>query len=101
MVRWDPEILSYADVLAVFMKNASLTSACSSYRQYMTGVWFHTEEQRRVCEEAFGAYEKKHGVKVQCFRGPIPEAGIYRAEEYHQRFLAKQRSGAFPWSASI
>ena len=93
-VRWDSLRVSYADLLAVFMANASsLTEACSSYRQYMTGVWFHSEEQRRVCDEAFGAYEKSHGVKVQCFRGPLPAAGIYRAEEYHQRYFEKNGGG--------
>ena len=88
-VTFDKDVISYSDLLHVFMSKASLTLPCSSSRQYMTGVWFHTLEQRRVCEQMFREYEKRHGVDIKVHTSEITKAGIYRAEEYHQRYFEK------------
>ena len=89
-VTWDPDAIAFVDLLAVFMGNASLTTPCSGARQYMTGVWFHTDEQRTICEMMFRKYEERHGVKIKVHTDRV--GLIYRAEEYHQRYFEKNGS---------
>jgi peptide-methionine (S)-S-oxide reductase len=54
----------------------------------MKGVWWHTEEQQSVVEAKVAEIEGGSGRKVVSHHGPI--GNLYRAEEYHQNYFAKQ-----------
>jgi peptide methionine sulfoxide reductase MsrA len=39
--------------------------------------------------------EEKNNWNIQIHRGPVTESGIYKAEEYHQRFFEKNPGSAW------
>jgi peptide methionine sulfoxide reductase MsrA len=85
-VTWDTSKASYGDMVDVFTTDASL-SGCGGGRQYMTGLWWHTDEQKAIAEAKLDEC-RKEGHKVGIHTGPVTD--VYRAEEYHQRFYAKR-----------
>ncbi|MDQ3254078.1 MAG: peptide-methionine (S)-S-oxide reductase, partial [Acidobacteriota bacterium] len=58
--------------------------------QYRSAIFYHTEEQRKAAEESKRALEESGR-----FRRPVvtviePASAFFRAEEYHQQYLAKR-----------
>ena len=93
-VEYDPEAVSYDDLLNVFWENHDPTTLNRQGpdvgTQYRSVVFFHTPEQ----EEAARA-SKERLEKSGRFRRPIvtqiePAAEFWRAEDYHQQYLEKR-----------
>ena len=87
MVRYDPAVLSYPALIDWFFQNHSWRSNNTSYPQYMNGCWVHDDEQAAVVQEAVSLLPGEVETVVAA-RTPF-----YRAEEYHQKFYAKQNFG--------
>lgn len=86
-VDYDPEVISYDDLLAVFWKNHDPTRAAWS-RQYMSAVFYHDEGQKRSATESMARLAEQTGRKIHT---EIAPAGtFYRAEDYHQKYLLRQ-----------
>jgi len=92
-VVYDPEVVSYEELLQVFWHNIDPTQSdgqfCDRGRQYRTAVYAHDAEQRRLAETSKQEIADSAGLP-----GPIvteiEEAGpFYPAEEYHQDFYEK------------
>jgi peptide-methionine (S)-S-oxide reductase len=92
-VEYDPARVSYEALLKVFWENHDPTTpnrqGPDRGTQYRSAVFFHTPEQQR---EALAMKEHLHACGR--FRRPIvteitPTSTFYRAEEYHQQYLAK------------
>lgn len=60
-----------------------------SKRQYRSAIFYLNDEQRKIAEEFCSAMKYGKFVDVE------PVTRFYMAEEYHQNFLAKQRSRVF------
>lgn len=93
-VEYDPEAVSYDDLLNVFWENHDPTTLNRQGpdvgTQYRSVVFFHTPEQ----EEAARA-SKERLEKSGRFRRPIvtqiePATEFWRAEDYHQQYLEKR-----------
>jgi peptide-methionine (S)-S-oxide reductase len=93
-VEFDPEQVSYRELLAAFFANHNPTTLNSQGpdfgTQYRSAIFYHDAEQEAAARQAIAALEKTHA-----FNGPIvteaKSAGpFYRAEEYHQQYLAKR-----------
>jgi peptide-methionine (S)-S-oxide reductase len=93
-VEYDPEAVSYDDLLNVFWENHDPTTLNRQGpdvgTQYRSVVFFHTPEQ----EEAARA-SKERLEQSGRFRRPIvtqiePAAEFWRAEDYHQQYLEKR-----------
>jgi peptide-methionine (S)-S-oxide reductase len=93
-VTYDPEKVSYDDLLEVFWANHDPTTLNRQGpdvgTQYRSAIFYHDEEQRASAEAS-----KRRIQESGRFRRPIvtevmPAATFYRAEEYHQRYLAKR-----------
>ncbi len=74
---------------------SGLTGHAEVVRQYRSGIYVYTTEQRRLAEASRDAYQR---VLVKAGHGRItteildaPE--FYYAEEYHQQYLAKNPGG--------
>jgi peptide-methionine (S)-S-oxide reductase len=89
-IRFDPAILSLADVLATFMNSHDPTTVNRQGNdvgtQYRSAI-FVTEGQREAAERAIADAAAKH-------RRPIATEVVdleafYPAEEYHQRYFEK------------
>jgi peptide methionine sulfoxide reductase msrA/msrB len=93
-VYYDPEKISYSELLEVFWRNVNPTDPGGQFAdrgsQYKTAIFYHSEEQRRLAEES-----KKTLDESGRFQDPVvteipPLAPFYRAEEYHQDYYRKQ-----------
>lgn len=92
MVEYDPEDISYDELLEVFWENHNPTTLNRQGpdvgSQYRSVIFYYTPGQRLEAEESLKNREKKIGKKIVT---EIVEAGkFYRAEEYHQKYLEKR-----------
>ena len=92
-ITFDPTEVSYETLLDVFWRNHDPTTRNRQGpdvgSQYRSVVFYHSPEQRTAAEAKVAELEKSGR-----FRRPIvtqiePAPRFYRAEEYHQQYLAK------------
>ncbi|MHB8525223.1 MAG: peptide-methionine (S)-S-oxide reductase MsrA [Candidatus Acidiferrales bacterium] len=93
-VEFDPAQVSYRELLAAFFQSHNPTTPNRQGpdigMQYRSAIFFHDAEQQAAALESKAALEKS-GV----FNRPIvteiaPAFAFYRAEDYHQQYLAKR-----------
>lgn len=93
-VEFDPAVVSYDKLLDVFWENHDPTTLNRQGpdvgTQYRSGVYYHGEAQKATAQ----ASKEKQQASGR-FRKPIvteisPASVFYRAEEYHQQYLAKR-----------
>jgi len=93
-VEYDPEAVSYDTLLDTFWGNHDPTSRNRQGpdigTQYRSAIFYHSPEQEAAARASLERTQTR-------FRRPIvteivPAAEFYRAEEYHQQYLAKRGS---------
>ena len=98
-VVFDPARTSYEALLRLFWEGHDPTQGMRQGNdvgtQYRSGIYYTTDEQRRLAEASRDAYQQSlraagHGEITT----EIAEAGpFYYAEDYHQQYLAKNPNG--------
>ncbi len=92
-VEYDPELVSYEDLLRVFWNGHDPTTPNRQGpdvgSQYRSAIFFYTPEQ-----EAAARTSKEMLQASDQFKDPIvteiaPASAFYRAEEYHQKYFEK------------
>ena len=91
-VEYDPEQVSYNTLLDTFWANHDPTTKNRQGpdvgTQYRSAVVYHTPEQEAAArasrEQAQARFRKPIVTEI------VPAAEFYRAEEYHQQYLAKR-----------
>jgi peptide-methionine (S)-S-oxide reductase len=100
LVEFDPERVSYADLLRVFWENHDPTQGMRQGAdvgtQYRSAVFTFDEEQAALATASRDAYQRS---LAAARRGRItteiaPAPPFYAAEEYHQRYLEKHGRAA-------
>jgi peptide-methionine (S)-S-oxide reductase len=95
-VEYDPTAVDFEDLLKVFFEIHDPTQVNRQGpdvgTQYRSAVFFQDPEQEAAAREAKQRLTA-HGVPVATEIAPA--ATFWRAEEYHQQFLAKRRKGVF------
>lgn len=93
-VEFDPTIISYNQLLAIFWDNHDPTTRNSQGldvgSQYRSAIFHHTEEQKKL---ALLSKEdmNRSGRFTRAIVTEVTQASeFYRAEEYHQQYLAKR-----------
>ena len=101
-VVYDPSRVSYKTLLDVFWVNVDPLDAggqfCDRGDQYRTGIFYHSEEQKRLAETSSQSVQTLLGRKVVT---GITAAGVfYPAEEYHQDYYEKNpiRYNFYRWN---
>lgn len=61
----------------------------SGSRQYMSAVYFHSEDQKRLALETKTREAAKRKIKIHT--EIVPASEFYMAEAYHQKYLLRQR----------
>lgn len=94
-VEFDPEKLSYAKLLQMFWELHDPTQfnrqGPDVGSQYRSVIFYHDDEQKKIAEQSkqalidSGKYEKEVLTQIE----PLDQ--FYRAEEYHQKFIAKRK----------
>jgi methionine-S-sulfoxide reductase len=86
-IDYDPTEISYNELLDVFWDSHSPVYKTSS-RQYMSIIFYHDEEQKRLAIESREQAEARLGNNV--VTEIIPFAKFYLAEHYHQKYYLRQ-----------
>lgn len=93
-VTYDPAKVRYEDLLKVFYENHNPTTlnrqGPDMGTQYRSAVFFHSPEQKAIAEKMKTELDKSGVFKKPIVTEVTPASAFYRAEEYHQRYLAKR-----------
>lgn len=89
-ITFDPDIISYEELLDVFWRQIDPTDAGGSFvdrgTQYRSAIFYHNPEQKRIAERSkaalagSGIYDKEIATEIIAF------TTFWRAEEYHQDY---------------
>lgn len=99
-VVYDPSVVSYADLLKIFWEKHNPTTPNQQGNdvgtQYRSGIYYYSEEQRKIAEQTKEAYQRAVDASGRAMR-PIateiePAPQFYYAEDYHQQYDAKPGS---------
>lgn len=92
-VRFDPAVLSYRDVLAVFFSLHDPTTlnrqGADVGTQYRSVVFFHSPEQERVAREVIAEQGQQHLWDDPIVTAVMPAPEFYPAEQYHQEYFRR------------
>jgi peptide-methionine (S)-S-oxide reductase len=90
MVDFDPEIITYDDLLKVFWKNHDPTSINRQGEdegpQYRSVIFYHNEAQRLAALKSYRALTERRAYRSPIVTQLVPMRAFYRAEEYHQNY---------------
>ena len=92
-IHFDPEKISYADILEVFWRNINPTDNGGQFvdrgNQYRTGIFYTSEEQKKIAEKSKNKLIKSGRFQKKIVTPIIEAKPFYKAEEYHQDFFKK------------
>lgn len=84
-IDYDPNIISYKQLLHLFWNNHEYGLTTPVKRQYISLILYHDEEQKRIAEESKVEEQKRRAPEVITTE-IAPKANFYPAEEYHQKY---------------
>lgn len=87
-IDFDPETISYEELLVVFWDSHSPVSPSFS-PQYKAVVFYHNPQQERAARESRGALEEQLRRKIHTEIQPY--TAFYLAEDYHQKYYLQNR----------
>jgi methionine-S-sulfoxide reductase len=97
-VDYDPEQITYAELLEVFWQGHNPTTAAYS-RQYMDAVFYHNEEQKGLALETRERTAAELGRPLTT--EVLPANTFYLAEDYHQKWNLRTDNAFYPEVAEI
>jgi peptide-methionine (S)-S-oxide reductase len=96
-IVFDPQQLGYRHLLFEFFRMHNPTTR---YRQgndigtqYRSAIFYLDEKQREVAEEVIKTVDVSGAWQAKVITEVVPFREFYRAEEYHQKYLVKNRAG--------
>jgi len=92
LIEFDPLVVTYADLLAIFWDLHDPTSEPWS-RQYRNAIFYLTESQQQQAEQSYALQTR--GSSTDITTGLEPAGVFYPAEDYHQKFLLRQSHWIF------
>jgi peptide-methionine (S)-S-oxide reductase len=96
-VTYDPEKVSYRDLLNVFWNAHDPTTLNRQGpdigTQYRSVIFFHTPEQEAAARESKEEMDRSKRFKRSIVTAIQPAGEFWRAEEYHQQYFAKRGGG--------
>lgn len=99
LVVFDPEIISYPDLLTIFWENHDPTQGMRQGNdrgsQYRSAIYTNSDNQHAAAASSLDAYQQQLNAagygEITTEIAPLGE--LYYAEEYHQQYLAKNPGG--------
>ena len=92
-VLYDPEQVSYQELLEVFWVNVDPTNAvgqfCDNGSQYLSAIFYLNNAQRKAAEESLNKLTASQVLKQAIVTTIRPVGVFYPAEEYHQNYYQK------------
>ncbi|WP_347550179.1 peptide-methionine (S)-S-oxide reductase MsrA [Pseudalkalibacillus hwajinpoensis] len=94
LVEYDPAVISYEELLEVFFDNHNPTSLNRQGEdvgtRYRSAVFFHSKEQAEAAQIVKNKLIASGRFKKPIVTQIVPATTFYRANEYHQSYLAKR-----------
>jgi peptide methionine sulfoxide reductase msrA/msrB len=92
-VIYDPNRISYNDLLDVFWRHVDPTDADGQFvdrgSQYRSVIFYHDDEQKRAAEESKQDLERSRRFDRPVATEILPFSRFYEAEDYHQDYYKK------------
>ena len=92
-VEYDPDEISYMDLLDVFWSNHNPTTLNRQGPdigiQYRSVIFYHNKEQKEIVEKSKQVLEQSGKYERPIVTEIIPAPLFYKAEEYHQKYFKK------------
>jgi peptide methionine sulfoxide reductase msrA/msrB len=89
-VRFDPDLISYEQVLDAFWRAIDPTDAGGQFAdrgsQYQTAIFYHNEDQRGIAEASKKALAASGKFTRPIATQILPAKAFFPAEEYHQNY---------------
>lgn len=96
-VLFDPQQLHYRHLLFEFFRMHDPTTqnrqGNDTGTQYRSAIFYLDEEQMRTAAEVIKAVDASGECHAKVVTEIVPFREFYRAEEYHQKYLIKNRGG--------
>ena len=93
-VDYDPEQISYEELLKVFWENHDPTTLNRQGpdvgTQYRSAIFTHNSEQETMAKESMKKVEQSGRFSKPIVTEIIDATEFYKAEDYHQRYFEKQ-----------
>ncbi|WP_409525327.1 peptide-methionine (S)-S-oxide reductase MsrA [Nitrincola sp. MINF-07-Sa-05] len=97
-VEYDPEQVDYEQLLNVFWQCHNPTTRNRQGpdvgTQYRSAIFFHDEMQKDVAEQSRKALDDSGVLPSPVVTEIVPAATFWKAEEYHQQYIAKKGGGS-------
>lgn len=94
-IEFDPEIVTYEKILDVFWKIHDPTQfnrqGLDVGTQYKSIIFYHNEKQKILAEKSKENLQKSNKFKKPIATEIKPTDIFYKAEEYHQNYLEKNK----------
>ena len=92
-VTYNPEKVSYNQLLDVFWHNINPTQADGQFHdrapQYTTAIFYTTDEQKKLAEESKDKLAKSGKFKEPIATSILAAGKFWPAEDYHQKYYLK------------
>ena len=92
-VEYDPEEISYDELLNVFWNNHDPTTLNRQGPdiglQYRSSIFFHDESQKEIAQKSKEKLESSGKFSNPIVTEIVPSPTFYKAEEYHQKYFQK------------
>ena len=96
-VTFDPEALSYTDLLSVFFAIHDPTQLNRQGNdvgtQYRSAIFYHSEEQKRAAEALVAKLTAERLFSGRIVTEIVPASQFFVAEDYHQEYFARVGAG--------
>ena len=93
-ITYDPERVSYEDLLDVFWTKHNPTTknrqGLDIGSQYRSAIFFHTPAQEAAAERTRDELQEKLHWPKKVVTEIVPATEFYEAEDYHQQYLEKR-----------
>jgi len=93
-VEYNPDEISYDELLAVFWNNHNPTSLNRQGPdigiQYRSSIFFHDESQKKIAEKSKEKLDSSGKFSEKIVTEIVPSPEFYKAEEYHQKYFKKR-----------
>jgi peptide-methionine (S)-S-oxide reductase len=93
-VEYDPSQVSYSTLLDIFWNNHNPTTRNRQGpdvgSQYRSAIFYHSAAQQHLAEESKAQLAASGKFTNPIVTEILPASPFYRAEEYHQQYLAKR-----------
>jgi len=97
-IDYDPAVISYEKLLDVFWDSHDSSSPSWS-KQYMSVIFYHSDEQKKLAGESKDHEAAK--IKSKIFTLILPAVVFYLAEDYHQKYRLRSEQKLFKEFSAI